>query len=151
MDGHFPESLHDEIRDAVGIPRTWVVREAPLPPRRDPAFRDEVLREYQRRCAVCDFDVRLGNELIGLEAAHIKWHAAGGPDEVANGLALCGLHHKAFDRGALGLEPIEAGATGCWSRARSTASAPRSAGSSTTTTVRFDLPGTPVLARTPGS
>ena len=109
LDGHFPESLHDEIRDAVGIPRTWVVRDAPLPPRRDPAFRDEVLREYQRRCAVCDFDVRLGNELIGLEAAHIKWHAAGGPDEVANGLALCGLHHKAFDRGALGLEAVEAG------------------------------------------
>ena len=26
LDGHFPESLHDEIRDAVGIPRTWVVR-----------------------------------------------------------------------------------------------------------------------------
>ena len=47
--------------------------------------------------------------MIGLEAAHIKWHAAGGPDEVANGLALCGLHHKAFDRGALGLEPVEAG------------------------------------------
>ncbi len=109
LDGHFPESLHDELRDAVGIPRTWVARDAPLPPRRDPAFRDEVLREYQRRCAVCDFDVRLGNELIGLEAAHIKWHAAGGPDEVANGLALCGLHHKAFDRGAFGLEPVEAG------------------------------------------
>ena len=105
LDGHFTESLHDGIRDAVGIPATWVVREAPRSRVRNPAFRDDVLREYERRCAVCDFDVRLGNELIGLEAAHIKWHAAGGPDEVANGLALCGLHHKAFDRGALGLGP----------------------------------------------
>ena len=109
LDGHFPDSLHGEIRDAVGIPRDWVVRDASLPSRRDPAFRDNVLREYQRRCAVCDFDVRLGNELIGLEAAHIKWHAAGGPDEVANGLALCGLHHKAFDRGALGMDADEGG------------------------------------------
>ena len=107
LDGHFPESLHDEIRDAVGIPRNWVVRDAPLSPRRDQAFRDEVLCQYQGRCAVCDFDVRLGEDLIGLEAAHIKWHSAGGPDEVANGLALCGLHHKAFDKGALGLKADE--------------------------------------------
>ena len=84
------------------FPRTWEVRDTPVQPR-DPAFRREVLREYERRCAVCEFDVRLGDELIGVEAAHIKWHAAGGPDEVSNGLALCWLHHKAFDRGALGI------------------------------------------------
>ncbi|MFC1706396.1 HNH endonuclease [Planctomycetota bacterium] len=28
------------------------------------------------------------------------WHQAGGPDVVNNGLALCVLHHKLFDRGA---------------------------------------------------
>ena len=33
------------------------------------------------------------------------WHAAGGPDRGDNGLALCSFHHKAFDRGALGLSP----------------------------------------------
>ncbi|WP_419163493.1 HNH endonuclease [Candidatus Palauibacter sp.] len=38
-----------------------------------------------------------------MEAAHIQWHSHEGPDEVANGLALCLLHHKALDRGALGL------------------------------------------------
>ena len=102
LDGHFPESLHDDIRKAVDIPRTWEMRDSAVQPR-DPAFRREVLREYERRCAVCEFDVRLGDELIGVEAAHIKWHAYGGPDEVSNGLALCWLHHKAFDRGALGL------------------------------------------------
>jgi putative restriction endonuclease len=37
---------------------------------------------------------------MGLEAAHIQWHQAGGPDEEQNGLALCSLHHKAFDLGA---------------------------------------------------
>jgi putative restriction endonuclease len=29
----------------------------------------------------------------------------GGPDAFDNGLALCSLHHKLFDRGALGLDP----------------------------------------------
>ena len=103
LDAHFPESLHDEIRAATGIPYTWEVRETPKR-RRDPAFRRHVLREYEYRCAVCNFDVRLGDDLIGLEAAHIMWVAAGGPDRVANGLALCGLHHKALDRGAFGLQ-----------------------------------------------
>lgn len=34
------------------------------------------------------------------------WHAAGGPDRVRNGLALCKLHHHALDRGAIGLTPF---------------------------------------------
>ena len=107
LDAHFPESLHDEIRAATGIPYTWEVRETPKR-RRDPAFRRHVLREYEYRCAVCNFDVRLGDDLIGLEAAHIMWVAAGGPDKVANGLALCGMHHKALDRGAVGLKAVGA-------------------------------------------
>jgi putative restriction endonuclease len=35
-----------------------------------------------------------------LEAAHIKWHQAGGPDVETNGVALCVLHHRVFDLGA---------------------------------------------------
>lgn len=100
---HFPPSLHADIRAAVGLPYAGEIRDQLLPPR-DPGFRKSVLREYQRRCAVCKFDVRLGDELIGLEAAHIKWRYHDGPDDVRNGLALCGLHHKALDRGALGLQ-----------------------------------------------
>lgn len=108
LDGHFPESLHDDIREAVHIPRSWEMHDSPVQPR-DPAFRREVLREYEHRCAVCNFDVQLGDVRIGVEAAHIKWHAYGGPDEVPNGLALCWLHHKAFDRGALGLAAVSKG------------------------------------------
>ena len=70
-----------------------------------PEFRRAVLTAYERRCAICDFDVRLDDDLLGLDAAHIKWHAAGGPDRVPNGLALCKLHHHALDRGAIGLNP----------------------------------------------
>ena len=108
LDGHFPDSLHQEIRDATSIPYLWEMRDSPVRPR-DPAFRVEVLREYEQRCAICDFDVCLGDELFGLEAAHIRWHVAGGPDKVTNGLALCGLHHKALDRGAVGLKATDSG------------------------------------------
>lgn len=110
--GHFPESMRDDIRERVGLPReaaagASMVREgeAAFPqPRRDPEFRDAVLRAYERRCAVCDFDLRIADDMFGLEAAHIQWHAAGGPDSVPNGLALCSFHHKALDRGVIGLE-----------------------------------------------
>jgi putative restriction endonuclease len=44
--------------------------------------------------------VRLGSTSIALDAAHIRWHQAGGPDQESNGLALCVLHHKTFDLGA---------------------------------------------------
>ena len=71
--------------------------------KRDPHFRRAVLTAYERRCAVCDFDIRLEDDLLGIDAAHIKWHAADGPDDVPNGLALCKLHHHALDRGAIGL------------------------------------------------
>jgi len=40
-----------------------------------------------------------------LEAAHIKWFQARGPDVVQNGLALCSLHHKIFDPGAFTVLP----------------------------------------------
>lgn len=108
LQGHFPESLHDDIRNAVGLRAEWIVRDTQAGAR-DPNFRSRVLQAYERRCAVCDYDLRLGEELLGLEAAHIRWHAAGGPDQVNNGLALCGFHHKALDRGAWGLEPLDRG------------------------------------------
>jgi len=71
--------------------------------RRDPQFRDNVLVAYERRCAFCGFDGRLADRTIGLDAAHIRWHANDGPDEVSNGLALCSIHHKLLDLGVVGL------------------------------------------------
>lgn len=65
------------------------------------AFRQRVLRAYQDRCAIC----RLRHTEL-LEAAHIlpDGHPRGEPI-VSNGLALCTLHHKAFDRHILGVRP----------------------------------------------
>jgi putative restriction endonuclease len=103
LDGHFPPSTHEDILAAVGLPAS----DAPTPERaaRDRAFRDAVLVAYGYACAVCRVGVRVGHSPVGVEAAHIRWHAAGGPDVVPNGLCLCSLHHKLFDRGALTLSP----------------------------------------------
>jgi putative restriction endonuclease len=41
---------------------------------------------------------------LALEAAHIKWVQAGGPDSVANGICCCSIHHQALDAGAIGID-----------------------------------------------
>jgi HNH endonuclease len=65
------------------------------------SFRQRVLRAYQERCAIC----RLRHQEL-LEAAHIlpDGHPRGEPI-IPNGLALCKLHHAAFDRHILGVRP----------------------------------------------
>lgn len=107
LEQHFPQSLHQDILDAVGLDLevTSEATQVMKKPARDPKFRDRILQAYEYRCAVCGFHVFLGTVPLALEAAHIKWHQYGGPDREENGLALCSLHHKLFDRGAFTLEP----------------------------------------------
>lgn len=100
LENHFPDSIHSDILAAVGL--TLGVDKT-VGRKRDPRFRQRVLTAYEYRCAVCGFDVRLGSVSIALDAAHIRWHQAGGPDQESNGLALCVLHHKTFDLGAFTL------------------------------------------------
>lgn len=101
LDAHFPATLHEDVLAAVGLDLDQLVAGSTRArTKRDPAFREKVLRAYERRCAVCGFDLRLGAVDVALEAAHIMWHQAGGPDVEGNGLALCSLHHKLLDRGA---------------------------------------------------
>jgi putative restriction endonuclease len=103
LENHFPESLHPDILAAVGLDTATAT--APATARkRDPKFRQRVLTAYEYRCAVCGFDVRLGSVAVALDAAHIRWHQAAGPDQENNGLALCVLHHKLFDLGAFTLD-----------------------------------------------
>ena len=68
---------------------------------RNPAFARKVRAAYEGSCAICAIAPRLENRLFGLEAAHIRWANAGGPDEVRNGILLCRMHHHALDRGAI--------------------------------------------------
>lgn len=63
-----------------------------------------MLRAYNYQCAICGYDLKYDSISIGLEAAHVKWKQYGGPCIVNNGLALCSLHHSAFDMRAIGLD-----------------------------------------------
>jgi putative restriction endonuclease len=67
-----------------------------------PLFRAAVLLAYERRCSVCRLPFA---EL--LDAAHIKADADGGAARVTNGLALCKIHHAAFDANLIGISPIK--------------------------------------------
>ena len=71
--------------------------------RRRGSWTTTILTAWDRQCAFCGFDGQLGAATVGVEAAHIRWFTFDGPDDPDNGLALCSLHHKLFDRGVLGL------------------------------------------------
>ena len=102
LEAHFPTSLHEDILDSVGLEL-----EAPCAGGggRDPNFRRRVLTAYEHRCAVCGLQLLLSGSSVALEAAHIQWHQAGGPATVPNGISLCVLHHRLFDRGAFTVAP----------------------------------------------
>ncbi len=64
-------------------------------------FRQEVLRAYRQRCTICALK---GHELV--QAAHIVSDPSPeGIAAVVNGLALCAIHHLAYDRNLLGIDP----------------------------------------------
>jgi putative restriction endonuclease len=66
-----------------------------------PEFRARVILAYSRTCAVC----RLNHPEL-LDAAHIiPDRDDEGVAHVTNGLALCKIHHAAFDSGILGISP----------------------------------------------
>ncbi len=65
------------------------------------AFRERVLLAYRRQCALC----HLRHEEL-LDAAHIVPDSEPeGEPIVSNGLALCRLHHSAFDGFFIGVRP----------------------------------------------
>jgi putative restriction endonuclease len=65
------------------------------------SFRRRVLRAYRETCSVC----RLRHADL-LDAAHIlPYGDPEGGGSIDNGLALCKLHHAAYDRHILGVNP----------------------------------------------
>jgi hypothetical protein len=70
---------------------------------RDRALRLAVLSAYNQSCALCCSRI-VWNNLVEVEAAHIKPRSLRGADDPRNALALCRTHHWAFD---LGLWTIE--------------------------------------------
>lgn len=61
---------------------------------RDSSFQERILTAYRYRCAMCGIQLNL------VQAAHIiPVSSEEGTDETCNGIALCALHHYAYDRG----------------------------------------------------
>lgn len=89
----------DGLRSDVDV-RRYATREARVRLHQH-HFREVVLGAYNGTCAVCSL-----RESALLQAAHIiedpdpKGHAT-----VVNGIALCAIHHLAYDRNLLGIDP----------------------------------------------
>ena len=63
---------------------------------RDTSFKDRVLVAYSNQCSFCGLQLKL------IDAAHIVPVEKDGNDMTSNGIALCALHHRAYDRKLLG-------------------------------------------------
>jgi putative restriction endonuclease len=88
-----PETVNDTAIEAVS-PNRRIVITSVRKKLRDVSFQERVLTAYGYRCAIC------GIQLDLVQAAHIVpvSHDAG-TDLTSNGIALCALHHYAYDRG----------------------------------------------------
>lgn len=71
--------------------------------KRNAQWRGKIIAAWKGRCAFCGYDGNLNDTPVALDAAHIRWFNHDGPDDMNNGLALCVLDHRLFDRGALAL------------------------------------------------
>ncbi len=64
------------------------------------AFRQAVILAYDHKCSICGLKIYSpDSHLWEVEAAHIVPHRLKGKDDIWNGIALCHLHHWAFDVG----------------------------------------------------
>lgn len=64
------------------------------------AFRQAVINAYDYKCSICGIKITSPDSLLWeVEAAHIVPHSSMGKDDIWNGIALCHLHHWAFDVG----------------------------------------------------
>lgn len=107
LDTNFEPSLHEDLRAAVGLPPAHAdghyAAEPPAVAAPDPALRHTVLRAYECRCAFCGYEGWIGDSVVGLETARLRWWAFDGHDDLTNLLCLCSLHHRLLDRGVLSL------------------------------------------------
>ena len=83
LNDYFPPSLHEDVLRDVGlvgkVGPSQLIDTKSRQEGRGRRFREVVLQAYKSRCALCELDVQVDGQPIGIEAAHIKWHSAKGP------------------------------------------------------------------------
>jgi putative restriction endonuclease len=88
------------IKEAIEARREYITRETKIRLHQR-GFRERVLFAYRTRCSLC----RLHHHEL-LDAAHIiPDRDPGGEPLISNRIALCKLHHAAFDNNFLGVSP----------------------------------------------
>jgi putative restriction endonuclease len=70
---------------------------------RDRAFVVEIKKLYDYRCVICGSRRFTAAGYPEVESAHIYPKGKNGSDDLRNGIALCRLHHWAFDGGLFAL------------------------------------------------
>jgi putative restriction endonuclease len=79
-------------------------QEIPETPLRSAAFRGVIMRLYDYTCAACQLRIITLNGASAVDAAHIIPFSESHDDGIGNGLALCKLHHWAFDAGLIAID-----------------------------------------------
>jgi putative restriction endonuclease len=98
-----PQAVADTEIDAAVAPARRVEIVETRRAARDAQFRRKVLTAYGNRCAMCGLQLRL------LDAAHVlPVDQPGSTDDTNNGVALCALHHRAYDRALVAFDPAYA-------------------------------------------
>jgi putative restriction endonuclease len=87
-----PDQINDTVLNTVSQRRKTTVANITQKVR-DNSFKSRVLTAYSNRCAFCSLQLKL------IDASHIlPVSFPDSTDETSNGLALCALHHRAFDK-----------------------------------------------------
>lgn len=79
VDSQFPETLAADVLTQAGLDPDHVLRSADLPEapgsgrRRSSAWVAQMLVAWERACAFCGYDGQLGDSVVGIEAAHVRW------------------------------------------------------------------------------
>jgi len=92
-----PASSDAAIASATSLPRQTVLAQVARK-LRSSSFSDRVLRAYGNACSMCGVQLRL------IDAAHILPVSTHNNDDTSNGIALCALHHRAYDRALLSMD-----------------------------------------------
>ncbi len=101
----YSRELLDRSRGVFKIEEAPTMDEAYLTESRSVAFRRVVVQAYNHTCAVCGIRLLTPEGRTAVAASHVVPWSHSHNDDPRNGLALCGLHHWAFDQGLITVTP----------------------------------------------